>query len=251
MKKSIIKKLISIAACAVVGMTSMVGTVNINASATDDYDIEINEDIQEEYSEALLNSINGWATTLWGISDFGSPKDYSSYWYANLSDVDILSRLIYAESTTANNYSVEQIAVTWILINRVNSNLGFGSTLRDVATQQGQFSSITGGYGATNNARNPVQSSDAWRHAVWMACAILSTSSTYDYMWLFGKPNYINNQLFFYASSLATFSTSSGILTINGVLATDAAYAGVTSVTTSSTGYAYASTTRNIYYNYY
>ena len=249
------KRLATLAACAVMATSSMIGmgafatdyNVNQLSDMSDNANISVNS-----YSPALLNTINGWADSLYASSGFGNSLSYSSGWYNSISDVELLARLIYAEATTNSTYcNTEQIAVTWVLVNRKNSSQ-FPDSLRDIATQTSpiQFSSITGSSSATSNARNPVKNS-AWKHAIWMSCAILSTSDTSDYMWLFGKPTGIDNQLFFYASSIATFGTSSGILTINGVKAKNVAYAGYGNVTTTSTATSISSSYRNIYYNYY
>lgn len=252
------KRIAALAACAVMTASSMVGmsasaiTYNTYQTLSTSY-INNNAGISvNSYSPALLNSINGWADSLYAASAFGNSISYTSNWYTSLSDVELLARLIYAEATMNSSYcNTEQIAVTWVLVNRKNSSQ-FPNTLRAVATQTSpvQFSSITGGSSATYNARNPVKNS-VWKHAIWMSCAILSTSDTSDYMWLFGKPTGIDNQLFFYASSLANFGTSSGILTINNTKAKNAAYAGYGNLTTESAARLNSSSNRNIYYNYY
>lgn len=201
------------------------------------------------YSDGLAQSIDAWANALYTADGFSNSISYSSNWYASLGDVEILSRLIYGEATTTSNYTYEQAAVTWVLVNRKNSS-SFPSTLRAVATQSGQFYAIVGTMSSTENARNPVKG-NVWKRAIWLACAILSTSDTSDYMWLFGRPIGINNQVMFYSSSLAVFGTTSGILTINGNRVKDAAYANVGSVTTVIEAENNKSYSRNIYYNYY
>ena len=200
-------------------------------------------------SNGLSQSIDAWANALYNASGFSDSISYSSNWYESLSDVEILSRLIYGEATTSSNYATEQNAVTWVLINRKNSS-SFPGTLREVALQSGQFYAIVGTESSTRNARNPTMGS-VWKHAIWLACAILTTSNESDYMWLFGKPIGINNQVMFYASSLAKFGKADGLMTINGNRVKDVAYAGIGEVTTIDEAEKNASSSRNVYYNYY
>ncbi|WP_042203378.1 RHS repeat protein [Paenibacillus camerounensis] len=167
------------------------------------YDSQINEYIVSGdtlvtpfVSQAMLTQISQWRTSLMQDSNFGKSISYSSNWYSGLSDVELLSRLIYAENTSN---SADQNAVTWVLINRKlqNSSEFGGGTYRGVATKSGAFEPITGSSSGTTNARVPNTSSSLWSNAVWNACVLLTTSSTTDYADIITKPPGISNQLFF------------------------------------------------------
>ncbi|WP_434752727.1 hypothetical protein [Paenibacillus amylolyticus] len=147
-------------------------------------------------SDNMAIRIHNWRTNLMNSSDFGKSISYSSKWYDNLSDVELLSRLIYGENTVL---TADQNAVAWVLINRKNQNSSVfgGSTYRGVATKSGAFEPLTGGSSGTTNARVPNTSSPRWSNAVWIACTLLTTSSTADYNEFITKPTGISNQLYF------------------------------------------------------
>ncbi|WP_058300477.1 cell wall hydrolase [Gorillibacterium timonense] len=127
-------------------------------------------------------------------ANFGKSISYSSGWYNSLSDVEVLTRLLYGENTV--NVS-DQNAVAWVVINRKSNGSFGGSTYRGVATSSGAFEPITGGSSGTTNARVPDKSSARWSNAVWNACTLLSTSSASDYASLVSKPAGISSQLYF------------------------------------------------------
>lgn len=251
------KKILTMATCAVMAASSMVG---MSASAaisgtTSTYAV----------TPELMTEINAWADSLYTASingTFARAISYSSDWYSDLGDVEILTRLIYAETTTNSSYySNEHRAVAWVLINRVNDGRFGGSTFRSVATAYDQFETIRGYSGntqsqnieRTKNAREPDLSTSAskaaWKDAIWLACTLLSVSSPSDCSSIFNKPTGITNQLYFSGSNYVTFGTdSSGGLTISGSSVSNAAYAGYGVVTTESAAEANASTHRNIYY---
>jgi YD repeat-containing protein len=129
-------------------------------------------------------------------SSFGTPKSYSSTWYSSLSDLEVLTRLLYAENTVN---TADQNAVAWVVINRklANSSTFGGNTFRGVATKSGQFEPLTGDSSGTNNARNPSTSSSLWCNALWNACTMVTTSSTTHYNDFISKPTGISTQLYF------------------------------------------------------
>ncbi|WP_028563721.1 cell wall hydrolase [Paenibacillus pinihumi] len=144
----------------------------------------------------LIMQIQNCQTTRLNDNNFGKPITYSSSWYNNLSDIELLSRLLYGENTFNAG---DQYAVAWVLINRKNANSSEfgGSTYKGVATKSGAFEPITGGENGTENARVPNTSSNQWNTAVWSACTLMYTSSTSDYNSLIPKAPGISNQLFF------------------------------------------------------
>lgn len=256
------KKLAALATCAVMMTSSVVGTIGMSTSATDSGTVSTYSVTPE-----LMTQINAWADSLYASSingTFARSIGYSNgNWYTSLGDVEILTRLIYAETTTASNYYVnEHRAVAWVLINRVNNGGFGGSTFRAVATAYDQFSTIVGyskntlseNIAATRNAREPdLSSSDskaAWKDAIWLACTLLSVPSTSDCSSIFNKPYAITNQLYFGGSKYVTFgTTTNGQLKISGSPVTNAAYAGLGYVTTQKAATDNASFNRNIYYN--
>lgn len=130
-------------------------------------------------------------------SNFGKPIAYSSNWYSSLSDLEILTRLLYGENTSSN--LADQNAAAWVVINRKleNRSMFGGNTFRGVATASGQFQPITGGSEGTRDARNPSTSSSAWKNALWSACTMLTTSNTTHYNDFIPKPTGISNHLYF------------------------------------------------------
>lgn len=141
--------------------------------------------------------VTSWANSLLNTPGFGAPiTDYSSGWYNNLVDVELLTRLIYAENTFN---SADQNAIAWVIINRKNKNSSEfgGNTYRGVATKSGAFETITGGKDGTLNARVPDTSKSTWRQAVWLACSLLATNNMSDYAILIQKPTGISSQLYF------------------------------------------------------
>ena len=166
--------------------------LNLLTSKSEDYNI-----YAAGFPQELFVQIGNWQSSLLNSSTFGKPiTDTSSTWFSSLTDVEILARLIYGENTVV---SQDQDAVSWVLINRkvANSSTFGGNTYRGIATKSGQFEPITGAADGTMNARIPDKSSPLWSHAVWNACALLSTTSLDDYSWVITKPVGISNQLYF------------------------------------------------------
>lgn len=256
------KRLVTMAMCGIMAASSMVGTIGMSTSATDNV-------TSSTYAVTpnLMTQINAWADSLYASSINGTFARSISYsngnWYTSLGDVEILTRLIYAETTTnPSYYPDEHRAVAWILVNRVDDGRFGGSTFRAVATAYNQFETIVGYSGnttsenitATKNAREPdlstPDSKAAWKDAIWLACTLLSVPSTSDCSSIFSKPYAITNQLYFSGSKSVTFgTTNSGKLTISGNEVTNAAYAGFGVVTTKKQATDNASKNRNIYYN--
>ena len=198
--------------------TSFVGTLNLIRLHSYYYDSETNwyydglyyyNPTNNEYivpnaegtvkvnvSQSLIVTVSDWRTELMNTPSFGKSISFSSGWYNSLSDVEILSRLIYGENTM---FSIDQNAVGWVLVNRkkANSTQFGGGTYRGVATKSGAFEPITGGSDGTANARTPNKSNPRWSNAVWIACSLLIANNDNDYMGLFYKPTGISSQLFF------------------------------------------------------
>lgn len=165
--------------------------------------------ITPQVTPELITSIGYWQGTLMNTSGFGRSISYSSGWYSGLSDVELLSRLLYGENTYN---TADQHAVAWVIINRKNKNSTTfgGNTYRGVATKSGAFEPITGGSDGTSNARVPDTSSLRWSSAVWAACTLLSTPSMDDYRALIPQPTGISSQLYFVGLNYFLSSYSNG-----------------------------------------
>lgn len=195
MKKSIFKKITAIATCAAMIIPTF--TIQNMSASAEEIDFPEYEDIIEgDYISEMGQAITYWANSLVSNSTFNAACT-SSTWYnsSSVSDVEVLSRIIYGENS---DDPIDRRAVTWIIIHRKLDNGVFynDTTYRAVVTHPGAFESKTG-YQAMKE-QSPDDSN--WYDAVWLACALLYTSSTSDYIQLFGKPAGITNQLYFAGS---------------------------------------------------
>lgn len=199
-----------------------------------------------------------WANQLLANSAYGVPISYSSSWYSSLSAVEVVARAIYCEGGTA--YTAEDSAVAWVIRNRV-VNPGFGSSASEVVKQSGQFSSITGGSGASNEARNPSTGTDRWEHSTYLACLLFTTTSEQEWNTIVGDK--LDGQLYFYSYSVAKdkynnnssvfTGTTSSTLKYNGSSIKNVyvlGYGNVTSFSTLFNNYSPIAYSRNIYYDY-
>ena len=184
-------------------------------------------------SSDIVQRIARWQNSLMNTSSFGAPiNTFTSNWYSNLSDVEILARLIYAENTSN---TADQNAVAWVIINRYNANKSYfgGQSYRGIATYSGAFEPITGGSNGTANARVPKLSSTNWSHAIWIACALLTTYSDSDYCDLITKPTGMSSQLYFVGLSYFFSGTVSKDATPSGtglLYKMDGTYRGIKNV---------------------
>ncbi|NLO10398.1 MAG: cell wall hydrolase [Clostridiales bacterium] len=194
-----------------------------------------------------------WRQQLLASSSYGVPiPTYSSSWYLSLSNVEIVARAIYCEGGTA--YTEEDSAVSWVILNRINST-GFPNSAAAVVKASGQFASITGGSGATQESRNPSIGSDRWKHSTFLACLLLTTISESEWDIIIG--NKINGQLYFYSYTVAQNNsvftgTSSSTLKYNGTDINNVyvlGYGYVTSFPTLFNNYNPIDYSRNIYYD--
>ncbi|RJX40209.1 hypothetical protein D3P09_12690 [Paenibacillus pinisoli] len=146
----------------------------------------------------LIMQIQQCQTDSLNSNTFGKAfNTHSTNWYSNLSTLELLARLLYAENTLN---PIDQYSVAWVIINRKNANqtkFG-GSTYHGVATKSGQFQPITGSDAdKTKHARIPSTSSNQWQTAIWSACTMTYTTSTMDYDNLIPKGHGISNHLYF------------------------------------------------------
>ncbi len=208
----------------------------------------------------IEESARAWADSLLSSDNYGDPIDYSTDWHTSLTDVEILARAIYCEGGTA--YTNEGDAVARVILNRIHSTDPFYPDFsREVITQAGQFSSITGGTGATSSARNVGKTTDRWENATFLACLMCTTYDEADWDLIVGNP--ISYQLCFYAYTTAQDGYTAGNCVFSGsgdnmkygskgikqvyVLG----YGTVTSFSDLFTNYSTAyPSSRNIYYNY-
>lgn len=147
-------------------------------------------------TSSIGNDVTQWANYLLNCdSNYGKTRNAVNGWYQELSDVEILARLIYGENTVNRQ---DQKAIMWVLLNRSYER---NQTLRQVATASYQFETIWGV--GSRDARKPNVSSDAWKYATWLACMICTTTNESECMSLVNKPNGIDKQTSF--RSLSSF----------------------------------------------
>lgn len=224
-------------------------------------DDKISNVIVSEENELLSNvsgigqTVDAWANNLLSKSTYGKALS-SGTWYNDVTDVELLARIIYAENTSD---TIDQIAITWIIVNRKNSS-AFPDTYRGVVTQGSgsQFASLN-----SSNAKDYKNNStnSGWRHATWLACAILTTSSESDYISLFGKPYGISDQLYFSGSNyfynrcqmigsqLQYNMPSVGYINTYDVVIVGSSLSDSHICTTKTSVNNYKSSTKNIYFN--
>ena len=157
-------------------------------------EVDCNVSLKRDSVILLADSVTQWANSLlYGDPDYGEAKPAVLGWYEDLSDVEILARLIYGENPKNRQ---DQKAVMWVLFNRVQKSW-YPNTLREVATATGQFATITG-YGS-QDARTPAVGSEKWRHATWLACALCTATDENVLQTLVNKPGGIDEQTSFRA----------------------------------------------------
>lgn len=145
----------------------------------------------------LGNSITQWANYLLNYDpNYGEPKAAVSEWYEELSDVELIARLIFGENSSNRQ---DQKAIMWVLLNRKYYN-GY-ATLRDVATAANQFATIwdTGSRLARRQGQEQydITMNQAWEYATWLACAICTTTDEAQCTSLINKPQGITTQTSF------------------------------------------------------
>lgn len=148
---------------------------------------ETNELLAEQWKDELLED-----------KTYGAAVAYSSNWYGSIATVELLARMIYAENHASYE---EQKGVAWVVLNRLFSS-SFPGTVRDIVIEPYQFSSIAPNSGdaehdaeVTKNARIVDTSSQEWKNATFLACLMLTTTDTSEWIIIVGKP--IGTQLFF------------------------------------------------------
>jgi YD repeat-containing protein len=182
-----------------------------------------------------------WRQQLLASSSYGVPiPTYSSSWYSSLSDVEIVARAIYCEGGTA--YTDEDSAVAWVILNRINST-GFPNSAAAVVKASGQFASITGGSGATRDARIPSTNTARWRHSTFLACLLLTTTSESEWDIIIG--NKINGQLYFYS-----YTTAQNNSVFTGMSSSTLKYNGTDINNVYVLGYGYVSSFPTLFNNY-
>lgn len=147
----------------------------------------------------LGNQVTQWANYLLNYDpNYGEPKAAVSGWYEELSDVELIARLIFGENSSNRQ---DQKAIMWVLLNRKYYN-GY-ATLRDVATAEKQFATIwdTGSSLARrqNQSQYDATMNEAWEYATWLACAICTTTDETQCASLISKPQGITTQTSFRA----------------------------------------------------
>ncbi|MBQ6876760.1 MAG: cell wall hydrolase [Lachnospiraceae bacterium] len=186
---------------------------SMNGRFVDGVDITVEEVLRRIDNSRLVNALyrKGYqaAAQLVQSANFGCAiDDDSSNWYVNLSDVELLARVIYGENPYNDTPADERKAVAWVLWNRkIKPGYG-GNTLREVVTNPGHFEPLDAGC-SSYKARNPETATNEWMEAVSYACLIyyaeVDGHTTADLVEAMPRPYGITeNHLFFsnYDSSL-------------------------------------------------
>jgi hypothetical protein len=145
------------------------------------------------YSDLYYQAI-AMSNSLLNSGTHGRPISHSSSWYSDLSEVEVLARLIFGEAS--NN--INQVrGVGWVVVTRTESS-GFRNTFREVALQPSQFEAMTGSQAHfTQQARQPDLNSQRWKDATEMACFIVVSDNSNDLSGVVGRPSGYTNQCYF------------------------------------------------------
>jgi len=140
----------------------------------------------------------------WRLNDtnFGRTMTHSSGWFSNLTEAEIMARLINGE---ANNEIAQARGVGWVVVNRMqHSNRAefSGPTARGVMSRSGAFAALTGNSTDTRLAREPDRNAARWINSVEIASFAIFLQSE-GYLKRFNtfnpRPSGYVNQLFFVA----------------------------------------------------
>lgn len=147
-----------------------------------------------------------------------------------------------------------------VILNRIHSS-SFPDGAAAVVKQSGQFASITGNSGSTENARQPATKTERWRHSTYLACLLLTTTSKSEWTSLVSTS--ITGQLYFYAYTTAKSKYASGSCPFTGTTSSTLKYSGnliknvyvvgygnVTSFSTLFGSFNPVAYSRNIFFNY-
>ncbi len=148
------------------------------------------------------NQASAWASSRLNSSTYGRPITYSANWYTTINDpIEVIARMIYAENPYENNSQgyIERKAIAWVVLNRVAYSVGnrFPNDVYGVCTQNNEFKTIRGEAADTTGARNPDTTALSWEQATYLACYIYATAEHEICEALFGKPDLIDDHMFF------------------------------------------------------
>lgn len=187
-------------------------------------------------------------TSLMNNASHGNDIQYNaagSGWCSNLSDQELLSRLIYGECTYADTgYHEQRAAIAYVVYNRVEyPGNRFPNTPRGVAIQAGEFAVISGDTNDTANARLHIEkTTTAWSEASNLACVLVCThAAAVSINAYHPRPSGITNQMFFLSKGSWESKYNAENETVNNYLVTDIAL---------NVGNIPSDKPRNIFFNY-
>lgn len=148
------------------------------------------------------NQASAWASSRLNSSTYGRPITYSAKWYTTINDpIEVIARMIYAENTHSNGNLgyTERKAIAWVVLNRIafDEYDRFAKDVYGVCTQGTEFHSINGNVKETEGARIPNTTALSWEQATYLACYIYATVNQEICEALFGKPDLIDDHMFF------------------------------------------------------
>ncbi len=136
-----------------------------------------------------------WADELLNNSTFNGSRTSGYYLENTTTTVEIIARLIYGEN---NKRTLDQRAIAWVILNRYNHHPNrFGNSIRSIVANSIQFNGVDSALGRQAKSANDFY----WRHAVYLACLILTDNSESCWNSISPKPIGITNQVYFRAAS--------------------------------------------------
>ena len=200
-----------------------------------------------EYSDDLDYSIYCWQQQLLDDEWFNSSAPYTSDWYQNLSDVEILARVIYGEDTSVTR---DQDAIAWVIRNRA---VEYGTSPRDVVLEQYQFSAAGVPNEPSYNTVKAQSGEVGWANAVYMACLLCTTLDEYDWNIINAKPSGMSYQKYYRAWFCYDNFSYDGTMYYDGNAVKDVFIVGYGSVDSYDElgDIIYSYNDRNIFFSYY
>ncbi len=148
----------------------------------------------------------------YGVTDFAndcvtrSEWNNGKRWYDGLNQTELVARCIFAENNgrkedSGNNGYYDRVAITVVIINRVNSDMDISPY--GAVTRNSQFSTINPGsydkyLSDTKDARLVKdKTNSAWQEATLLACTLAYTTSLDELKYIRTIPSYISTQTFF------------------------------------------------------
>ena len=155
-------------------------------------------------------------------SDHGKDIEYNyngNGWCSALSNVEVISRLIYGEcGYEGSGYYAQRKAVGWVLQNRYDySSTRFPNNFKEIAMQTDEFKVISGPNNATAIARKGIlRESGSWAECTKIAASLMCSFNASEFSAMISKPSGFSNQMFFVSLGVWNAGYNDGNSTLNG-----------------------------------